>query len=82
MVMNAISQRTSRFTAQERNLTLHQLEQLGLVSSATAPLKAHQGGRPGGGRLMYWLTDAGKEWTAAARARGEIRDKSLGKAKR
>lgn len=76
--MTSISQQTSRHSAQDRKLTLHQLEQLGLLSSAIRPTQAkdQRGGRKGGGGLVYWLTPAGTAWVADARQRGEIRDKA------
>lgn len=76
LVAYVISTRTSRFSAEERNLALHSLEALDLVKSGREPVSI--GGRKGGGRLVYWLTPAGTSWVKAARERGEIRDKPLG----
>ncbi len=52
-----ISQAMHRFSPEDRNRALKNLEQLELVSSAKTPPVRGKGG-PGG--LVYWLTDAGK----------------------
>jgi hypothetical protein len=69
-----ISQGMSRYTAEERNQALANLETLELVNSAEVP-RAH-GGKPGGvAGVVYWLTAAGIAHVEQLRSEGLIKEK-------
>lgn len=69
-----ISQAMSRYTAEERNQALANLESLELVNSAEVP-RAH-GGKPGGvAGVVYWLTPVGAAHVETLRTQGRIKEK-------
>ena len=69
-----ISQQMSRYTAEERNQAIANLETLELVSSAHVPCiqRSKAGGVAG---LVYWLTPAGAAHVEELRSQGLIKEK-------
>ena len=67
-----LSHSMHRVSAQDRNRALANLELLELISSAKTP--APQGYKGGPSGLVYWLTDAGKEYVQDMIDSGEMPD--------